>query len=251
VGSPDSGTTTDAGCPGFFCDGFERDTVGAALGTPWTTELQPSTSTATIDNTRAHSGSQSLKLTVSAGSDVWAFAVLSGAPFFPTSGNVLFGRMWIWITDIQIGPGGSYMHVDNIEGSGILSGGSNSGQTGDLRYGIQVYPYPSATNWTQTLLGNYADPTHDNPYAPNDISAGATPVGTWSCYEWRFAGPGVQMNFWLNGQDLPGMDVNDASLGTVTLDTLRIGWRNWQASSEGNTVWIDDFAVGTSRLGCQ
>jgi hypothetical protein len=57
------------------------------------------------------------------------------------------------------------------------------------------------------------------------------------------------MHFWLNGMAISGLD----SLSTwtaPTFDTLNLGWRNWQASSSDNSMWIDDVAFGTQRLGC-
>jgi hypothetical protein len=76
-------------------------------------------------------------------------------------------------------------------------------------------------------------------------------LNTWLCYEWLLAPP-HSATFWLNGTQVPGMAVDNANWPTpVTFDTLQIGWAQWWNSTVPTNMWIDDFVIGTTRVGCQ
>jgi hypothetical protein len=220
-----------------------QDCAGAAAGS----------STATIDTSHAHSGTKSLKFSVAQGDTCIAMAVLGGAPVFPALQNGFWGRMWVWITTVQPGPGGGYIHINNIDAHGYLDAGVQA----DMHYGASAWSDSGGAH--QFLLSNYTtlinwNPGMDSPGGGSDPAIYATPLGQWACYEWSFTSGTTTPQFFLNGTSLPDMNV-PSNAGDVWLlpqwDTVSLGWTNWQSSSTPSTMWIDDVALGTQRIGCQ
>jgi hypothetical protein len=155
--------------------------------------------------------------------------------------------MWIWISQMQ-GATSSYTHIDNIQATGTIDG-TPSTTFEEVRFGAGL----QANDTSSTLLGGMTDlSTIDaavawNPQVP-------VPMQQWSCYEWHFEGPAVVGEFWLNGVYQPSVTAPgygwNASWQFPMIDSLSVGWQAWGDLPVSMTVWIDDVAVGTSRLGC-
>lgn len=97
---------------------------------------------------------------------------------------------------------------------------------------------------------------------------GATvPVKAWTCLEWGFDGSApaaVGMRFWLDGRPVDSLTVaggrTDACVhqdgATYVLPSpdfgarLDVGWESYNADRAPRTLWVDDVALGTERVGC-
>lgn len=94
------------------------------------------------------------------------------------------------------------------------------------------------------------------------------PMGQWTCLEWLFDGsaPGaVGLQFWLDGAAVDALTVAGGKAeecvhqdgATYVLPSpdfaarLDIGWESYNADGKPRTVWVDDVALGTERVGCQ
>jgi len=207
-----------------------------------------------IDSTHVHSGSKALKLTaLSVASGPRAFAVLHGPPVFPAPVHNHYGRMWIWISAV-LGVNGSYTHVDNIEATGTIDGTTNT-DLERVRYGASLY----SNDTSLSLLGNLSayDLTGNNTIDAALANGNPVPVplGQWLCYEWHFGSPGMIGEFWLNGVYIDGLTPPgfgwNSSWQYPLIDSVSVGWQAWGDLPDPTTVWIDDVAVGTSRLGCR
>lgn len=243
----DSGTLdagVDAGCPGFFCDDFEKYSVGSVPGSPWTKTTNGGT--VAVDAAKAASGGKSVHLTVTGGTsnDSYrrAVLVLENAPFFPVNGNDFFGRVRIWINNI---PAGNTVHYSFIAGSGYSAA---AGGDTLVKYG--------AMNYKKFLANYWETPTSADCW---QNSATAMPEGRWACLEWQYDGPNDTARLWLDGVSLTDMTVAGTGDGCVSrpnqpwhfpnFTRLEVGWQNYQLWT-GQELWMDDFALGTSRLGC-
>jgi hypothetical protein len=240
----DAGTARDGGCPGTFCDGFETGVGGHAPPAPWSVDLsRTQDGQVVIDSAMNHSGGQSLKLSVVANpgnaNAVWAFATLSGAPALPLA--TMYGRMWVRFDQLASN-NGNYLHVNNVQASGLLS---NHTTTATYTYGMYYYQGTNIqTGYTTDGSNPKDDATSANPYVTPSLN-------TWLCYEWMLAPPHAS-TFWLNGTQVPGLNIDNSNWPTpVAFDTLQIGWAQWWNSTVPTTMWVDDFAIGTTRLGCQ
>jgi len=85
------------------------------------------------------------------------------------------------------------------------------------------------------------------------------PTGTWQCLELEVDGARDTAHTWLNGTAVDGLTAD----GTATTDVdrqwyakawspaltdLRLGWESYGDGAD--TLWFDDVAIGTSRIGC-
>jgi hypothetical protein len=155
--------------------------------------------------------------------------------------------MWIWMSTMR-GANGSFTHIDNIEATGTIDGTSNT-TFERVRFGAALY-----SNDTQPVLyGNLTDDsTIDAAIGPSpDVPV---PVGEWHCYEWHINGPTPGGDFWFDGTHINGFTPPgygwSSSWQYPMIDSVSLGWQAWNTLPTEVTVWIDDVAVGNSRLGC-
>lgn len=251
AGSPDAGTVdagapdagTGASCSGArFCEDFETFDAGARPSAPWTVSV--SGGDARIDDAKSFSGGKSVRITTD-GQAAYrrAFISLTGAPVFPLPGDVMFGRLMMWLT---APPTQSNTHWTNIQGEGPVP---NQSYRSEIRYGGQS---------NQRLMANY-----ETAGVASDCwkhSTTVIPSGRWACIEWRYDTPNDTMNFWLDGVAIDALTVVGQGSGCIghdtgdhwyfpTFDTLRLGWEHYQ-TSDPIELWLDAVAVDTQRIGC-
>ncbi|MES4902814.1 MULTISPECIES: hydrolase [unclassified Streptomyces] len=223
-----------------FCEDFESQT-GTAPSGRWTTNVAncSGTGTATVDSTVAHGGTKSVRVTGKAGYCNHAFAgtSLSGVP----AGSQLYARFWVRHT--------TALPAQHVTFAALRDTNDNSK---DLRMGGQN----KALQWNRES---------DDATLPAQSPAGVAlstplPVNTWTCLEFRLDRSAGRLDTWVNGSLVTGLVVD----GTPTQDVdqqwlARGGWRpaptdlrlGWESYGEGDdTLWYDDVAVGTARIGC-
>jgi hypothetical protein len=239
-GSIDGGTT---GCAGaLLCDDFESYGAGSAPGGPWS--VSENMGTVVVDETRAVSGSRSVRFTTDGGGGTYrrAYMVVDGAPVFPAAGEVLWGRMMVWLDAV---PEGS-VHWTNIEAEGDVTG---MGFRSLYRYGGQH---------DGRLMANYETRSVGSDCWQH--SSTVMPVRTWACIEWRYDHASDQMEFWLDGTQLDDLTVMGSGSGCIAhdtgdnwyapvFDTIRLGWEHYQATTP-KELYIDDVALDDERIGC-
>lgn len=82
-------------------------------------------------------------------------------------------------------------------------------------------------------------------------------TGDWMLIEWYLDGNTQTYRLWVNGKEIPEVKLENGAgnyAGTEIppfFDGLAFGWNNYQPAGEGFTAWIDDIAVGHSRIGAQ
>ena len=239
--------TSDAGsdagsCTGaLVCDDFESYPANGPPGGPW--KVTTNGGGIVIDSQHAHSGTHAVHVSIAGGTTAYQQAFISvGAPIFPVAGNVVYGRLAMWLTAAPT----QTTHWSNVWGSGPVGGMSFSAVA---RYGGQYSP---------KLMANY-----DTNGVASDCwqhSATAIPVQRWACFEWRFDGPKEEMEFWLDGTAITDLTVMGQGQGCIsngtngkwdlpTFDLMAMGWEHYQASDPID-MWIDDAALDVKRIGC-
>jgi hypothetical protein len=223
-----------------FCDGFESQT-GTTPSGAWSLVYPDcqGTGTASIDTAVAHSGGKSVRVAGGAGycNHVFVRATqdLSGV------GAVRYGRLWVRHTTAL-----PQQHVTFLAMRDAADGGR------DLRMGGQN----GALQWNRAS---------DDATLPEQSPAGVAlsvplATGRWSCVEFMVDGAAGHLRTWVDGAEVAGL----AADGTPTHDIdgqwlNRTNWRpnltdlklGWESYGEGaDTLWFDDIAMGTSRVGC-
>lgn len=265
-GTSTGGTTSQGGTGGadpcktaVLCDDFEAYDPGGAPAGPWA--VSTNNGSVVMDTTHARSGSRAVKVTADAsGGYRSAMLVLQGGGLLPVAGNIVFGRMMFWLDSAPEGT----VHWTFIDGQGPVPG---QGYSALYRYGGQ---HPITNNGTfvgSQLMANYDTPdSYQNPpVGPGSdcwlhSDKKVVPVGKWSCAEWQFDGPASKMRYWQDGVELPDLAMNGTGQGCVnqgadfpwtapTFERIDLGWESYQAD-DARTIWIDDVAIGTERIGC-
>ena len=247
----DAVATTDAPsapCPAgsLLCEDFDKYASAADLAPDW--RVTASGATLAVDATKPfRAGGKALHVVANATTPT-AVMLKEGAPLFPISGNVMYGRVMMWLTQT---PAGNY-HWNNIQAAGTIPTSMRygkygwGGQNGKILAGYTVRDTP-----TGAAVIDCSKP-----------SAMAILEKRWVCVEWKFDGVGNEMHLWFDGTLLADVDVigtgtrclNNVGLGSTwsapTFANLSIGWQQYQASTGGLEFWMDDLAVSTQRVGC-
>ena len=230
-GGKDGGSSSGggAGCPAgaAFCDDFEASMM---LGAGWTTD---NTLGATIKvvNTfttmpgpaMAHSGTNAVQISFTTGTGYGMLVEKMGFPF----AMGYWARAWIYLeTPMDNG------HCVLIEGSN----GTNLGNNG-----------ARALNTQGGMMTLNIDYPPSNAETSANITPGAVPRGAWTCFEWNVTSTKIVTYV---GTATGTLNVPAADGTFVTgLTEQRVGYERYNAGTAGN-LWIDDFAIGSARLGC-
>ncbi len=226
----------------LFCDDFESYVAGAAPAGGWRAGM--SNGTVRVDTVRAFSGTKAARFQMTAGMPAYrrAFMARAGAPIFPLPGNVMHGRMMVWLDQAPVGG----VHWTNIQGEGPVAGQMFRAL---YRYGGMY----------QKLMANYETSGVKTDCWKN--SQTLMPEKRWACLQWRFAGATNQLDFWLDGKAVNDLTVVQKGSGCIahdtqdnwfapTFDTLQLGWEHYQEAATPIDLSIDDVAIGTAAIAC-
>ncbi|THV23467.1 cellulose binding domain-containing protein [Glycomyces paridis] len=222
-------------CPaGAVCDGFE-DQTGTVPGGDWTVGANDctGTGTATVDTTVANSGSKSVRIE---GGATYCNHVFIGRDL---PADAEWFRVYMRHTTAQPQNHTTMIAMED----------ANDNNT-DLRMGGQN----GALQWNRES---------DDATLPAQSPAGVAlseplPVAEWTCVEFQI--DGSALSTWVDGDLVEGLVVD----GTATQDVdaqwkskagwspdlldLRLGWESY--GNDADTLWYDDVAFGTERIGC-
>ena len=236
-----------APCPGgaLLCDDFEKYATAADLTAAWKPVV--SGATMVVDDTKGWKGGKSLHIKGPTGTPS-AVIVKDGAPLFPIAGNVMYGRVMMFLTGT---PGGGY-HWNSIQAAGVIP---TSNLWGKYGWGGQSGKVLAGYTVRQTAAGSVMMDC-------SKPSAMAFPDQKWVCVEWAFDGIKNQMHMWLDGTLLADADINGMGTRCVnsgdigkpwagpTFSNLTIGWQQYQVSSGPLELWLDELVVDKVRVGC-
>jgi hypothetical protein len=235
--SPSTSTGPAPVCgTGIRCDGFENQAAGTPAG-DWAVTYPDcqGAGAATVDKTVAHTGSTSLRINGATGYCNHVFA--RNATIL---GDAVYVRYWV-------------KHTTALPTSHITMVALRDANDGDrdLRFGGQN----GALQWNRAS---------DDATLPEQSPAGVAlsrplPVDTWNCVEFKVNGADGTMETWLNDVSVPGLlqdgvathDIDGQWLNRTyrpRLADLKLGWESYGEGSD--TLWYDDVAAGSSRIGC-
>jgi hypothetical protein len=223
-----------AGCPtgATFCDNFD---AAASLGTAWSTDNTlgatvkvVNTFTTTPGPTMAHSGTNAVQISFMTGSGYAMIVSKMGFPAPPAAAGY-WARAWLYV---ETPPASDMGHTVYIEGST----GTNLGNNGAR---------PLNTQGGKMSIN--LDPVGTGEASANTTTA--VPRGAWTCFEWHISATGGNGDISLY---VAGAMTAVATLTAKPIPALieqRIGYERYAGGVAGS-LWIDDYAIGSARLGC-
>lgn len=202
-----------------------------------------------VDTTRSWSGKNSVKLSTGAGEYYKGAMLVYGEPGVqPSPGNIYHGRMMFWLESVPA----------DISWTIIASAGLVPGEAyhAAYRYG----GHGSLLQATYDTPDSYDTPPTGPSTSCWDDSAKPVALGAWTCAEWQFDGENREARLWLGGVEISDVHVQGAGEGCTnqpsgyewiapTFTQLYAGWESYNLD-EPRTIWIDDLAFGTQRIGC-
>ena len=253
-GSPEASTDAAGGDGGdagvdpckdrTICDSFESFAVGTKPGAPW--KPLESNGTVTISDTRAHTGTHSVKLVTNGGTQYQeAMIQTSGAPLFPAANNTLYGKMYIWVEVAA----DHNVHWNILSASGLLPA-PHATTTAFFDYGGQL----------DLLLALFDTSGGSVNTDCSSHSKQGIPIGKWACYAWAQKGPTNEMQLFdekgqIADMHIVGMadsclnhDLNDKWIAP-TFTSTKVGWESVQTET-ARTVYIDDVTFDDQPLSC-
>jgi hypothetical protein len=221
-----------------FTDSFEQGTTLDATRYELVMKDCSGTGTAAVDASAAHSGTHSLRIQGGGGYCNHVFVrpkSLTNALPAP-----LYARVFV-----KIGTALTENHVTFIAMHDMR-------EDKDLRLGGQK----------QVLVWNRESDDATLPeLSPTGVMlSAALPPGDWHCLEWSVNPMTRAIETWLDDKPIAGLTVD--AQPTPDVDTqwlrktdwqpqpidVRLGWESY--GNDTNTLWFDDFALGTTRVGC-
>jgi hypothetical protein len=244
----------------LFCETFDALPVDTVPSGVWTTNQNQGT--VRVDGTRAYSAGQAVKATTPA-TEIAYKAALFGyrdPAVLPTANNAHFGRLMFFLESAP---------EDAVHWTFLAGAGRSAPQEGYpmgyevlYRYGGQK-PVAGGSQ----LMASYetpgfysTPPTGPDTDCHQDSAGVPMPVGRWACAEWHFDGATSEMQLWIDGADIAGLHVigkgtrcrtlaDDAPWIPPVFSRIDMGWESYQPDVE-RAIWIDDFVLGTERIGC-
>ncbi|WP_437631600.1 hypothetical protein [Sorangium sp. So ce854] len=225
TGGGDATTTTSTGSAGSgACDIFCSDFEDGAL--PSEVQFFPEYLRAsmgdyvTLDST-GHSGSRSVKVSGT------GFSQMLGVPVPST----FWGRMYIK------GDSASQMGHNTYVAATTGNGDPNNGE--DIRIG---------EHQCQLELNRKSDDAEKLSNGGMYMCSGGVKLeaNTWYCLEFHYNGPGREVRVFVDGTEVDAMHVTD--WGPYEYKLFKFGFEKYHGGNK--TMWYDDIALATSRVGC-
>jgi hypothetical protein len=199
------------------------------------------TGTIAVDDTQAHSGTHSVKVSGKDGYCNHVFFANTAA--IGTIHPVVYGRLYLRLSSPLPTGHTTFMAMKDTNDSGD-----------DLRTGGQ----------DQILMWNRQS---DDATLPALSPAGtalsvAPPQNQWFCLEFMVDEAQGFMSTWVDGTEVEGLHLDGTPTPDVdqqwitqkpgwkpSLATFQLGWESYSGSDM--TLWIDDVALSPARIGCQ
>lgn len=243
------------GCQQLFCDGFEGYSSGGLPGALWRQDVSGQAAI-DIDTNKAHTGKHSLRFRINQTS--YSNRALAFVKSFPKT-KLFYARAWVWID--QLPKDGHHTTLFATGGQATKQGVYND-QPFEvaMRYGIQQ----------QTrLMANFDTPGGYSGKGPKSDcwrhSSKTFPANKWVCMEWYYDATQKKSSLWMDGQEViqmgtqmqgclaNGVDPQKKEIAyPKEFEVFQIGYVTYQGGdSSRHQMWVDDLAIGKTRIGCQ
>ncbi len=239
--APDAQPPAPATCDSAtLCDGFETAAGGLPDPALWSV-VTPNCSgdgVVQVDETVAHTGTRSVKVTASGGYCNHVF-IGHEAAFGALTGPV-YGRFYVRFDD-ELGDG----HV-------TFMAMADSAEAKDLRMGGQ----------NRILMWNRESDDATLPeLSPAGVALSTAPAaGAWTCVEFEVDGAAGTLRTWVDGTEVAGLVVDDTPTPDIdrqwlnaagwnpVLADFKLGWESY--AGQAMTLWFDDVALAAARIPC-
>jgi hypothetical protein len=252
------GTGGASACAGFaLCDNFDTQTAGSGpdaslwsmigaktcstQGTPWPFA---------VDSTQSHSPPNSMKVS---GGDSCGPLMVNTSVFSKLTGGEVYGRFYMRLSDTSMMFDHAFMMALGLTSATINPGNQDT---------FLQLASEGAGNATNVFMWQTSD---GNVLPDKNTTGGAASTypqaNTWTCVEFHTSQATGALETWVDGNAISGLTfipnttaktsgVNDQwkAPSPFTPMSIAFGWTVF--SGESLTIWFDDIAVSSTRIGC-
>lgn len=195
--------------------------------TPWSAEVNGE-GTVVIDDTEAHDGARSAKIT---GNGFSTFLVFHDATLLPAAGKRVYVRAFVRFAEPMSGGHNTVVIADRAEAPGT----GNAFRLGEMN---EMLMY--------TVSGDTHGALSNENFYNDQIIGAAFVAGEFSCVEFVLDSAAPEIDVWLEGVEIPDLHHTDWPLDDY--DALRFGFEKY--AGPVREIWYDDIAIGTEPIGC-
>jgi polysaccharide lyase-like protein len=222
-----------SGQPLLFCEDFQSLPTGGATSLKWGVDTKHGT--LTVEQERR--GQKVLHVRTEGNGRAFLRVDDFAAP-----GNSFYGRVRVKVDAFPTAPDWAHFTLVEATGQGpeIVRplGGQYAPPLNKVLWGVGADGGPTGdwTNWRESA------PTRDD---------------VWQCVEWRMDATDNRVELWFDGVAKPDLTVSTTNHGGNAVDflfprfdTVKLGWQLYQPNQGDHNLWMDDIALGTTRIGC-
>jgi hypothetical protein len=254
--------TVAQGCSGLaLCEDFESYTPGSSPGAPLWSLIDGSNcggaaaysvvvDTSQSPGGQAHSGTKSVK---AFGGDSCGPVITNTTAFSKLQGGEVYGRFYMRLSTAT-----PYDHA----AFALLGFSADAGPLGNYQADyLQIATQPVSAQ--PILLWNYSDHTLPQPDTTGAAMTTYPAVNTWTCIEFHTSANTGGVEAWVNSAAISGMTYIPGTTATnsdnqpwqtnrptpLKLASFGVGLVDFHNTM--TTVWFDDVALSSTRVGCQ
>ena len=216
-------------------------------------DCSDNTGKAVIDDTVFHSGGKSIR--IDSGVNYCGHTFLF-SNLVASMGNTVYGRFYMRLKDALGDAKVVFMAMCDSTDAVAANGSCSLSMDGTLQNqsprNLRLGGESGVVIWNRERNNRIA------PTASKALSTALTP-STWHCIEFGIDQSARTLQTWVDGVAIPGLQIdntptNDMDSSWLTdpwmpvLKDFKLGWE--QSSGSATTVWYDDVALHTSRIGC-
>jgi hypothetical protein len=227
------GPRTCAGADLLFCEDFQSLPTGGATSLKWGVDTKHGT--LTVEQQRR--GQKVLHVRTQGNGRAFLRVDDFAAP-----ANSFYGRVRIRVDAFPRTPDWAHFTLVEATGQGpeIVRplGGQYAPPLDEVLWGVGADGGPTGdwTNWRESA------PTRED---------------VWQCVEWRMDASDNRVEVWFDGVAQPDLTVsttnhggNDVDFLFPRFDAVKLGWQLYQPNEDEHDLWMDDIALGATRIGC-
>ena len=218
----------------LFCEDFEKLAAGPVQNAgPWTTAyIGPDAPTIVVDaSTPAHSGTHSVMVHAPV-TDFQSFLIYHDGAVLPRAQGDFYLRTYVRLGRDMAPDHNAYMVFDRL---------ATPGAGAAVRLGEQ------AQMLSLTVGGDAHGSLSNSKFSQDNMLGAHFVANTWACLEGYFNSAQPEIDFWLDGVEIP--DFHHTDWPADNYDTLHFGFEKY-AGPELD-IWFDDIAISATRIGCQ
>ncbi len=253
---PNSGSSSSASSSGgtagtaLFSENFEAGTSGVAPA-GWQSVIthsqlpntMASAYNALVDNTKAHTGTMSLRVKTDASASTPVYLV-KAVP--PGANGQLYVRAWVY-SSVQLGSIGAAGAGNHAHFMGTMTNVSNN-PGNEVKFGVV----------DGTRLGGMQVTGDSFTTAGAGGTGASVAANTWTCVEYALIDAGGKMYGWVNDAQVLNAESGAAwqngngndRITAADLNFVHFGWRGFGGVMAPRDIWFDDIVVSNAKIGC-